>query len=160
MSNPSPVPVAVVYSPSPVTQVLNHLSETSLHAALVGGIGYLCGRLVQHIGLQALKNMDPRAGLACGAAVGAVYGLTHAEGANLPSKIVGIAALFFVPFKVCQRFEIPITFNGALLITGMTVAASCAIFMLLGYAISKTQSKKPQEEQSQAPQSQGQPNSV
>lgn len=160
MSNPNVVPVAVVYSPSPLTQVINHLSETSLHAALVGGIGYLCGRLVQQIGSQALKNIDPKAGLVCGAAAGAVYGLTHAEGANIPSKIVGIAALSFVPFKICQRLEIPVTFKGALLITGMTVAASYTILMLLGYVISKAQSKKPQEQQSKPQQSQEQPNSV
>lgn len=106
---------------SSITKVLNHLSDSVVFSAITGGIGYLCARVVKH---------DPLVGLACGATTGVIAGLFGAKGANLSSKIVGLAAIIFVPFQVCQRLELPTTFKTAAVLTGVSLATPSLIYFL------------------------------
>jgi hypothetical protein len=110
---------------SPITKVLNHLSDVVVNAAAWGGIGFLANRAIQKI--------DPRVGFVCGAITGGTLSLLAAKGSNTSSKAVALATLIFVPYHVCKRVELPATFKTAGIITGATAAAILAVSYLLGY---------------------------
>lgn len=116
-------------SDSLITNTLNHLSDTALTSALMAGIGYLCARAVIH--LNSSWQMDPRVGLASGAAAGAIIGLFGTTESNTSSKIVACVALIFVPFKLCQKLEIPASFKAVLAITATTVVISGLVMVVL-----------------------------
>ena len=111
-----------------ITNAINHLSEAGLASAATAAVGYLCARAV--ILLNSSCEVDPRVGLISGAAVGAIYGLFFAEGSNTASKIVAVAALIFVPYKLCERLEIPATFKAVIGLTAATVAISGFAYLL------------------------------
>ena len=110
---------------SPTTLIINHVCDIGVNAAIVGGIGYLCARVV--------KELDPRVGLACGLTAGAISGLFLSKGCNTSSKIVALAACIFAPFKVCQHLELPATFKQALALTSASIVALVAIKMFVDY---------------------------
>lgn len=112
---------------SPVTGIVNHLSDTAFTAALGAGIGYLFSRVV--------KQIDTQAAVVCGLATGAIGSLFFSYGSNTASNIVGVAALVFIPFKICQRRELPITFKASLAVTGAVVCAGIILgFAVIGFA--------------------------
>lgn len=94
---------------SPITTILNHLSDTAIKGAFSGGVGYLCAR--------AIKQIDPRVGFVCGATIAVLAGLFAAEGSNTASKILAIASFHFVPFKICQKLELPATFKNVFIVS-------------------------------------------
>lgn len=112
-----------------ITNTLNHVSSAALLSGFVGGVGYLCARVAVHI--HANWQLDPRAGLASGAAAGAILGLFFTEQSSTASKIVALVALVFIPFKWCERLEIPITFKQTLALTGAAVMISCSAVAVL-----------------------------
>lgn len=114
---------------SPITKALNHLSNTAMLSAFMAGVGYLCARAVVH--LNSSLKVDPIIGLASGAAAGAIIGLFTAEGSNTASKIVALAALFFVPFHMCKRLEIPATYQTVVALTAASVIVSGVALLIL-----------------------------
>ncbi len=110
-------------SKSPITGIINHLSDTAFTAALGAGIGYLFSRVVQQI--------DTRAAVVCGLTTGVIGSLFFGYDSNVASKIIGLAALIFLPFKICQRRELPITFKASLAVSGVVIG----IGIILGCAV-------------------------
>jgi hypothetical protein len=100
---------------SSIVQTINHFSDVVADSAVVAGLGYLCARIIQHV--------DPKVGIACGATVGAVSAFFGGDGANQTSRVVGFAALVFVPFKVCQKLNIATTFEASLVMTIASLVA-------------------------------------
>lgn len=115
-------------SDSLITNTLNHLSDTAVTSVLMAGVGYLCARAVVY--LNSNLQIDPRIGLVSGATSGLIIGLFFTEDSNTSSKIVAAVALIFVPFKICQRKEIPATFKAVLAITAATVVISSVAMMI------------------------------
>ena len=89
---------------SHISNILNHLSYAAVSSAVAACVGNLGAHLVVHIAADAQVN--PRIGMVVGAVAGAITGLFFTKDANLSSKLVGEAALIFVPFALCKRFEI------------------------------------------------------
>lgn len=107
---------------SPITNTLNHLSNTAMLSALMAGVGYLCARAV--VQLSSGLQVDPLIGLASGAAAGVIIGLFTAEGSNTASKIAALAALILVPFQVCKRLDLPATYQTVFALTAASVVIS------------------------------------
>ncbi len=114
---------------SPLTLVINHLCDTGLQAGVVGGIGYLYTRVVTQI--------DPKVGFVCGATAGAISGFFASKGANKISIITAIAGIIFMPFEVCKKLQLPITFKATLLITGAAIVSHVVITKILEYIFLK-----------------------
>jgi len=111
-------------SQSIITNTLNHISDAAVTSGIMGGIGYLCARSVTY--MSSTSTLDPRVGLVAGAAAGFITGIFFAERSNDSSNLIGLAALGFVPYRICQRKEIPTTFVVALSLT----VASLAIYQI------------------------------
>lgn len=107
---------------SPITQTINHLCEIGVSGAVMGVIGYLAGHVVTRI--SPSLQVTPEVGLVCGATAGIIIQLFHADGANWFSKIVAIAAIIAAPFKICEKLNLPVTFNAALLTTFCVIIIS------------------------------------
>jgi hypothetical protein len=114
---------------SPITSVLNHFSDSVVVGILAGGVGYLCARIVRYI--------DPKVGFVCGVTAGMILGLFWGEGSYASSKVVGLAALFFVPYQVCQRLELPTTLRTAAILSVMSTILVMAIALLANKVVNK-----------------------
>ncbi len=93
----------------------------------MSAIGYLSARVIRRI--------DPLVGAACGAAAGAILGLGVAEGSNRASRIVALASLIFIPFRLCQKLQLPVSFKASVAMTGAIVALSAGIAFLVDKAL-------------------------
>lgn len=110
---------------SSITRVLAPLRETVVAFGIYGTMGYLCAHSVKHI--------DPRVGFVCGATAGGIISLFNTKESSILRKIVATAAVIFVPFKVCQKLNLPITFKITLLLTGASIVASIASITAFNY---------------------------
>jgi hypothetical protein len=112
-----------------ITNSLNHVSDAVVTSGIMAGIGYLCARAA----MQISSTIDPRIGVVSGAAAGLITGFFWAERSNASSQLIGLGALAVVPFKMCQRREIPGEYKTVLAFTAATVA----IYHLAGYALNR-----------------------
>lgn len=126
---------------SHITNVLNDLSTAAVASAFMGAVGYFGARAIGYLGTYTVNYLgsfapDPRLGFVSGAAAGAILCLFGNEETNRATKIVGLAALIFVPFHVCQRLELPGTFKTVVAMTAATLTTSLLFLGLFAYAFS------------------------
>lgn len=106
-----------------LTKIINHVSNTIVIASFTGMVGYLLARAIKHI--------DPRAGLVCGAAAGAIGPLFFNEGCSKVSIVVGVAALIFLPCKLCEMGKFPLTFKASLAMTTAVIGIAAALVLAI-----------------------------
>lgn len=108
--------------PSPITAIINHLSDTTVSAAFYGSIGYLAARVA--------KEIDPKASLIYGATLGAIFGIFQAKHANTSSYIISGAASVTLPIWLCKKFELPATQKLAVIVTAVCFATRMIFLMI------------------------------
>lgn len=98
-----------------VSSIINDLSGIAVSASVYGAAAYLCAR--------AVKQMDPKIAVACAVTARIIMGLFMNKRSNFDSKAVGLAALAYVPFKVCEKLALPATFKMTATISAISLAA-------------------------------------
>ncbi len=94
-----------------VFRFINDVSDLTLPAVIMGGIGYLSGRLIRQI--------DPRANAICFAVAGAAWNLIFHEKTNEASGYLCMMALVVVPYQICESIQIPLSFQMSLIATAV-----------------------------------------
>jgi len=96
-------------------QIVNAVS----YSAIIGGVGYLGARVV--------KQVDPAAALICGMAAGGITALFFNHEMKSVGKIIGLALLIALPFKICEMLKIPAAWQACLIVTGLSTALALFI---------------------------------
>lgn len=136
MANPVAAPVSSPVYVSPITSIINHLSDISITTAVSTAIGY--GITRGAVFIDSAWEIDPKVGLITGAAIGALTGLFNGEGANKSSALLMLAAIVIVPYQLCQYLQVPTTVKVIAALTLPIFVSLCALSFIANKVLSKS----------------------
>lgn len=102
---------------------INDVCNMAVPTAIMGGVGYLAGRLV--------KQADPRVSAVCFAIAGFVGHLFAHDDIDPKTRLVSLAFLVSAPLYACQALNIAATRKATL------IASSVGIILFLGIVAAK-----------------------
>ncbi len=106
----------------PVISVINDLCSMAGPSVVMGGVGYLLGRMI--------KQLDPYVNATCFAIVGlAGHILTHRESDDW-TIAAALVALVVAPYKACQALGYPISWK-----TSLITSVAGAILFVFGLKV-------------------------
>lgn len=106
---------------------INDVCNMAVPTAIMGGVGYLAGRLV--------KQVDPRVSAVCFAIAGFAGHLISRDDTIVHTRIVSLAFLVSAPLYACQALNIAATRKATLIASGVGI-----ILFLAAVAIKKDKS--------------------
>lgn len=101
---------------SPIIGLINHMSNVALLSTISGGVGYLFARVVKQI-----SPIDLKAAVICGAVAGGIGGIVWVDDAKLPSYIVAVLGIAFLPFYICEKKKIQISFKASVCVSSVSL---------------------------------------
>lgn len=98
----------------PVISVINDLCNMAVPSAVMGGVGYLLGRMI--------KQLDPYVTATCFAIVGFAGHLFNHKKADEWTMGAAVAMAVLAPYKACQMLGYPITWKTSLITSVVGIA--------------------------------------